>query len=242
MRFSVFKHYVLIIFLLFCCLVTVNAENKPPPFKYRWVGNDKWSARSGCNVNISVEDQDGDKYAYFQIWGGYHTFRKLLQPKEYYKQNPDYYALVDGKRVTHQICTSNPDAINEVANNLKRVIREDPDIDIVTLAPNDNRKFCQCEKCEEQDEEGVKKDQLFSRRLLFFYCAVSELVHDEFPDIIVRFGCYDIYARPPEDNSIQIPDNTFPLICHFQKYCLNHPINDPICERNSRFSTLYTAT
>ncbi len=209
-------------------------SKETPDIKYRWIGSDRWGAEHGSNVNISPEYQRGDT-DYYNIWGSFHTFFRLLPPDKYFEEHPEYYSLIGENREPRQICTSNPQVQQTVAENLKEIIRKNPEIDIVTLGPEDNRNFCQCPQCTAMDEEDPEPDQLYSRRMFLFYKKISEIVHEEFPDIILRFGCYDIYAAPPRDRSITIPENTYPLVCHFQKYCLNHPISDPLCMPNRRF-------
>jgi len=205
-----------------------------PAFKYRWMGTDKWAAEHGCNVNIPKEYQKKGE-VYYQIWGGYHTLGRLLPPEKYFKTHPEYFALHNDKRIAAQLCLSNPDVRRIVADNLIAVIRQNPDLDIVTLGPQDNRLFCQCDRCRALDEKNPAPDQVYSKRMFHFYKAVSERVHKAFPNIIIRFGCYDTYAAPPKDQNLTLPPNTYPLICHFQKYCNNYPISDPTSRPNARF-------
>ena len=62
------------------------------------------------------------------------------------------------------------------------------------------------------DEKVPAPDQVYSKRMFHFYKAVSERVHKAFPAIIIRFGCYDIYAAPPKDLNLALPPNTYPFI------------------------------
>jgi hypothetical protein len=84
----------------------------------------------------------------------FHTFIKLIPPEKYYAEHPEYFALVNGKRTVtdskspgNQLCTSNPNIIREVAANLIAVLDAEPEIELITLSPNDSGGFCECEKC-----------------------------------------------------------------------------------------------
>jgi hypothetical protein len=178
--------------------------------------------------------QDGG-FEHYEFWGAFHTFDELLPAQEYFPDHPEYYALYEGKRTPRQLCTTNKEVQRRVAERIKELIRNHPKLAAVILGPEDNRFFCQCRRCQALDEFDPASDQIHSRRLFVFYTSVSKLVHEAFPDVIIRFGAYDTYAAPPKDRSLTLPPNTFPLICHFQQYCNNHPIQDPSCEPNARF-------
>jgi hypothetical protein len=203
-----------------------------PDFAYRWIGSNTWAAKQGCNVNISSEDQDWLR-TYYRIWGGFHTISRLLPEEEYFADHPEYFALVDCKRVSDQPCLSHPEVRKIVAANLVEIIADNPELDMVSLGLPDNRMFCQCPDCRKLDETDVLEDQKYTRRVLDFYLAVAKRVHATYPDMPIRFGFYDMYAAPPQD--VSLPQNCIPFICHFQKYCNTHPIADPDCEYNARF-------
>ena len=90
-----------------------------PDFEYRWIGRgNEWSARNRNNVGLPDIGVN--------VFRSAHTFRTFLDPREYFAEHPDWFALVDGERrmfesTTHrnQICTSNPRAIEEVIKNMR---------------------------------------------------------------------------------------------------------------------------
>jgi|LGOV01.1.fsa_nt_gb hypothetical protein len=230
---------------IFCLVFLIGCAGACSPFFYqtkpdfedRWIGTDQWAAEHGCNVNILPQFQNR-KCEYYWIWGAFHTFDQLLPAEKYFNDHPEYYALHNGKRIMSQLCTSNVDVQRLVAEKIKDLLRQNAQLTGLTLGPNDNRFFCQCPECRALDEPDPPPDGVYSRRLFLFYKVVSELVHQEFPDVIIRFGAYDIYTAPPRDKTLALPPNTFPLICHFQQYCNNHPIADASCALNARFSEI----
>ena len=105
-----------------------------PSFTFRGVGRGEWALhqRMNCFVNAG-----GQGVGVNWKWH-FHTFRRLIPPELYYEEHPEYFALVNGeRRVTesrssgNQLCTSNPDLIREVANNLIDTLDIEPDIEII---------------------------------------------------------------------------------------------------------------
>ena len=61
----------------------------------------------------------------FGIWG--HSFSELLNPKELYNSNPEFYALYEGKRNDQSICMSNEDSFNLLVEEFeKKIINKKP--------------------------------------------------------------------------------------------------------------------
>ena len=61
----------------------------------------------------------------------FHTFRELIPPAKYFRAHPEWFALVKGKRQgiadlsghDSQLCTSNPEVIEKLAQGLIETIR-----------------------------------------------------------------------------------------------------------------------
>ena len=75
---------------------------------------------------------------------------KLL-PYAAFDKHPEYFALIDGKRVkTGQPCMSNPDVLHFVVNNAKRWLKNDTKGSILSISQPDGDfelSACQCPKC-----------------------------------------------------------------------------------------------
>ncbi|MHB8581539.1 MAG: DUF4838 domain-containing protein [Ignavibacteriaceae bacterium] len=222
-----------------------------PDFTYRWVGQNDWSRRNKCNINIPI----GKKIIGTKIWGKFSTFYNLLNPNVYFKDHPEYFSFYSGSRQKYnprlgpkvgldwnnQICTSNHEVIKQVATNLQKVLLKDPQIKMVTLGPNDGRGFCECPNCKLLDEKGDASDQIMSHRLLIFYNQVAKIIQKTNPGILVRFGAYFIYTRPPKDTNLKALDNMAVTITHYDEYCESHPIDDTLSIPNGNFRTLLNA-
>ncbi len=208
-----------------------------PSFRVRWVGNGQWSLRQRMNAYVKAGDRDvGINWKWH-----FHTFRILMPPEKYHAEHPEYFALVNGERkVTdskshgNQLCTSNPEVIREVANNMIAVLDEDPSIEIITLSPNDGGGFCECERCTALDEPGRDWFAKYSRRLAIFNNEVAKIVKQAYPDVLIKVGAYAMYARPPLDEDYKPEDNLFFQLCHIY-FCHNHPLGSGMCKAGETY-------
>lgn len=208
-----------------------------PSFRVRWVGDGEWGLHQRMNAFVTAEGRDvGVNWKWH-----FHTFRRLTPPEEYHGEHPEYFALVDGERKitdskTHgnQLCTSNPDVVREVGQNMIEVLDEDPSIEIIALSPNDGGGFCECERCEALDEPGRDWFAKYSRRLALFNNEVARLVAGKHPDVMIKVGAYAMYARPPLDPDWRSEDNLLWQLCHIY-FCHNHPLGSDRCEAGETF-------
>jgi len=95
------------------------------------------------------EFSDWYKQENLDEWGMYvHTFNKLIPPEKYYENHPEYFSLIDGRRLKDsQLCLSNPNVINELIKNLGEKIKEQPEKKYWSVSQNDAYNFCECENC-----------------------------------------------------------------------------------------------
>lgn len=137
----------------------------------------------------------GNPYRWGKGLGG-HTFGKLLRAEQYYDSHPEYFSLVNGKRLKGaqgQLCLTNPDVVAIVASNLLDRIRRDPGARFYSVSQNDNWNRCQCTNClaVETEEESP------SGPVIRFVNAVADIVGDEFPDVLVHTFAYNYSKKPP---------------------------------------------
>jgi hypothetical protein len=203
-----------------------------PSFRVRWVGTGEWSLRQRMNAYVKAGSRDvGINWKWH-----FHTFIKLIPPEKYYAEHPEYFALVEGKRTVtdskshgNQLCTSNPNVTREVAANLIAVLDAEPEIEIITLSPNDGGGFCECEKCRALDESGRDWFAKYSRRLAIFNNEVAKIVKQKHPNVLIKVGAYAMYARTPLDDAYRPEDNLFFQLCHLY-FCHNHPLGSNMCK------------
>ena len=186
-----------------------------------------WAARNKMNGTLSfdtIHPQPGGTENYWSV----HTFYRFMPPEEFYNDHPEYYSLIDGKRVYDraQLCLTNPDVLKIVTERLKKTIRENPDYLIYSVSQNDWRNPCQCEKC----QAIVQKEGSESGPTIWFVNQVAEAVEKEFPDKFVGTLAYQ-YTRTPPAN-IKPRKNVVVRLCSIE-CCFSHDFQT--CPENQSF-------
>ena len=118
-----------------------------------------------------------------------HTFDMYVPPGKYFKNHPEYYALVNGKRNPSQLCLTNPEVFDVLVKNLEETMKRFPKAIYWSVSQNDNVLHCQCEKCTDLD----KREGSPSGSLLTFVNRVAE----RFPDKIISTLAYQYSRKPP---------------------------------------------
>ncbi|WP_158542118.1 DUF4838 domain-containing protein [Pedobacter chinensis] len=85
------------------------------------------------------------------LWG--HTFDKLVPAKKYFKDHPEYYALVNGERKATQLCLSNQNVYQILVQNLKEEIHNHPEKKYWSVSQNDGFGYCTCSSCAAVDKK-----------------------------------------------------------------------------------------
>ena len=76
-----------------------------------------WAARNKVNGSMTSRQQPGGVESYWSV----HTFYPLMPPAEFFADHPEYYSLIDGKRIHEraQLCLSNPDVLRIITERIK---------------------------------------------------------------------------------------------------------------------------
>ncbi len=153
-----------------------------------------FAVRSKCNGSsnrIPAEFGGHQRFCMFV-----HTFNRLLPPKKYFKDHPEWYSMIDGKR-THeqaQLCLTNESMRKELTKNALERLRKDPTAALISISQNDGYGRCQCEKCKAIEEAEGSPAGL----LLQFVNRVAEDIEKEFPDVLVETLAYVYTRKPPK--------------------------------------------
>ena len=166
-----------------------------------------------------------------------HNWANIIHPDQR-EAHPEWFALVAGGR-SDQLCTTHPDVLDSaiaVSNLYFDMYPENP---MFSLSPNDNGKFCECDRCRALDAElGVVPDLMngpYTDRLVYFFNQVAAGVREKHPDAGLAFYAYISHTEPPR---VVRPDPMLiPVICHTPwEFCQHHAIDDPQCDRNARLA------
>jgi hypothetical protein len=183
-----------------------------------------WAARNRMNGAMSWRQQPGDVEGYWSV----HTFFPLVPPSEFYDEHPEYYSLIDNKRIHHdaQLCLTNPDVLSILTERIKDRIRKNPEYLIYDVSQNDRANPCQCDNC----QAIVKREGSESGVIIWFVNQVAEAIEEEFPDKFIGTLAYK-YSRKP-CKSLRPRHNVVVRLCSIE-CCFSHSIES--CPRNRLF-------
>ncbi len=183
-----------------------------------------WAAHNKINGAMGFRKQHGDIEGYWSV----HTFFPLMPPTEFYNEHPEYYSLIDGKRIhdNAQLCLTNPAVLDIITTRLKVKMRENPSNLIYSVSQNDWRNPCQCNNCqkiakEEDSEAGV---------MVWFVNQVADRVKDEFPNKYIGTLAYQYTRKPPKN--IVPRENVVIRFCSIE-CCFAHDFKS--CPENRQF-------
>jgi hypothetical protein len=141
----------------------------------------------------------------------------MVPPSVYFDEHPEYFSMVDGKRVSNgQLCLSNPEVFEIALGKLKERLRANPRRIGADVAQNDWLGACQCENCRKIDE----KYHAFSGSIITFCNKLADALREEFPDRLVQTYAYQYGQTAPE--GLKAADNVAVWICSIES-CFCHP-------------------
>jgi hypothetical protein len=123
-----------------------------------------------------------------------HTYEYYF-PKEDFNAHPDWFALVNGKRVPEQVCLTNPEVWDTALWKLKKTIEmsqtqaieaELPVPYIYNITENDYTVWCQCDRCKAALAEEGSPSGLQIRMLNY----LAKNIKKEFPNVILEGFAY----------------------------------------------------
>ena len=152
----------------------------------------------------------------FDRWlGKCHTFMRLLPPGKYFKDHPEYYAEVDGKREyakRMQLCLTNHDVVRIVTSNvLDRIAKMYPKVKIFGVSQSDRWVFCTCRNCAAVDA----REESHAGTNIEFVNKIADAVAEKYPDVLIETLAYQYTCKPPK--FVRPRPNV--MICLCSDYC-----------------------
>lgn len=148
----------------------------------RYTSRRNWVLRT--NPELGRRWYLGGEWKYIE-----HAFWVLFPREKYWKDHPEWYALVNGKRDPYsvewwQMCYSNKELQVAAAQKIREFFYEHPEYTQAALAANDGwfEGFCECEECQKMGTP--------SEIILQFANSVAEQIEEEFPDKRLMFFVY----------------------------------------------------
>ena len=198
-----------------------------PAFEYRepywFAGFDpQWKARNGANGEMrAIPKELGGSITYK---GFAHTFYPLVPPEKHFATHPEWYSLINGKRIHEnaQLCLANPELRDFLVSRVKELLRESPDAKIISVTQNDCQGACQCPACQAIDTaEGSP-----SGSMIAFVNFIAEKIEPEFPQVAVDTFAYQYTRKPPK--TLRPRPNVIVRLCSIEcnfREPLDHPSN-----------------
>ena len=205
-----------------------------PALEYREVfwtemmRNADFAARHRLNgEHYGLSDKHGGRaVVYFPF---VHSFDNLI-PRELFKEHPEYFPLIDGKRVDGYVqrCLSNPEAIGLAVAKVRQWIKEHPEATIISVSQNDTGNWCRCETCKAfDDEEGSP-----SASLIRFVNKIAQDIESDYPKIKIDTLAYQYTRKPPK--TLRPRQNVIVRLCSIE-CCFAHPLATCVSKENRQF-------
>ena len=201
-------------------------EYREPFFNEAFDGD--WSARNLMNsAHGQLYPFMGGKVTYGHF---VHTFNVLIPPEKYFKDHPEWFSEIDGKRTDDhtQLCLTNPEVLEKVIEGVRTWIRENPKATILSVSQNDWRNPCTCPACRALDEaEGSHMGTM-----LTFVNKVAEAIEDEAPHVAIDTLAYQYTRKAPK--TVRPRPNVIIRLCSIE-CCFAHPL-EADCPENKAFA------
>ncbi len=195
------------------------------PTNYQGAGKVKWD---NWRVDLTPELKKRD--ITIEVGGhGYQNFINAeMEDGTLFKKHPEWFGQdAKGNRrpeKSYVFCTSNPDAVAYLTNNVVTYVKDRPEIQIFDFWPPDGAKWCECDQC--------KKLGTPSDRQAILVNHVREAAQSVRPDLRLEIIAYHTALLPPEhvklDPSVLV--DFCPISQHFDVQ-----INDPNDAQNAEF-------
>ena len=138
-----------------------------------------------------------------EIFGG-HTWARAVPPEKYSKTHPEYFSLINGKRLLEghgQYCLSNPEVQELIYQDICRLL--DKGYTAADIGQPDGFRACQCDDCAALYDTGDD----WGEKIWIFNRKIAERVLKSHPGKRVNMMSYILTAQPPKSFT-KFPANT----------------------------------
>ncbi|MCC6424353.1 MAG: DUF4838 domain-containing protein [Phycisphaerales bacterium] len=174
-------------------VIADQSTYRAPSFKLR-------SGLTDTTVNLDADPTwaayewgRGNHLGGWRWWGAGHSYRFMI-PAENFKTHPEWFALVNGKRIPDQLCISNPEGRAFALQNLRKELAAygDHPPELICISPNDTTadKFCQCAGCQKYvptKPDGTRDFNSGMDRIIAYANFFADDLKDEYPNSRVLY-------------------------------------------------------
>jgi Domain of unknown function (DUF4838)/Carbohydrate family 9 binding domain-like len=173
-----------------------------PKMNYRRMSYVWWKGLSKQRIKDVKLWKRRNMNGWSTIWRGSHVWLQRMPAKKYFKQHPEWFAKVNGRRLEYaphgaQLCTTNPGALDAFSKN---ILSDKTQLKATfSLSPNDGGNHCECKKCRALDVEELPNGHPVLTDRYVTYCnEVAKRVLKKDPKKIFAFYAYSFYSNPPK--------------------------------------------
>lgn len=155
--------------------------------------NGEWARHNYSNSQFADLDlAHGGRITY---QGFVHTFYGLVPPS-LFSEHPDWFSLINGKRTTAnaQLCTTNPELREYILEQVKKLLKEHPDINILSVSQNDCFNPCQCDQC----QALVKQEGSEAGPMIALANYIGENIEKDYPNVAIDTLAYQYTRHAPK--------------------------------------------
>nr|WP_299487657.1 DUF4838 domain-containing protein [uncultured Allomuricauda sp.] len=146
-----------------------------------------------------------EAFPYYAPTARVHTFHRFMPEEIFYRTNPEYYALRDGKRLPTQLCLTNDKVLEIVKDSVAAHFDRHPNATVISVSQDDNQQHCQCDNCSKIDtKEGSP-----AGTMIHFVNDVAKA----FPDKTISTLAYQYTRKPPKVRPV---DNVLITLCSIE--------------------------
>ena len=181
-----------------------------------------WQTRNFAVIHRHGVRKEEARYGQYCMIASHNA--NLNRSTELFKEHPECFAELGGKRCMLNVCFASDLAAEKVAEKLAGEMRAGQarglvPTDILEIFPNDNQDYCQCAKCREM---GV------SNGWFSFYNKVVGKLSAQFPEMRFATLAYQGYRDVPANpvGNTEFVEYASHGRCHIHKF------GDPSCKSN----------
>lgn len=185
----------------------------------------------GIYKNLTPEQGGAVEY----IGSSSHTLvNSYCKPSDYYAEHPEYFALVDGKRITDQLCLTNEDVKDIVTAEALEMLKKQHDptssLQILSITQNDNGNYCQCDGCSNLDNLNGSP----AGTMLTFVNEIAARIKasGNYENVAIDTFAYQYTRKAP--TQVLPREDVIVRLCSIE-CCFGHTLDDPDCEKNAEF-------
>ncbi len=204
------------------------------PF-YACAFNPVWSLRNRTEApDAAVPEEDGGHIDYDGMF--VHTAAQIVPPDKYFKEHPDYFAEnADGTRTPAQLCPTQPEVVKLAIAYVRKVLRDNPHTEIVSVSKNDCQVICHCPRCTKlRNAEGSDM-----ANQLFLVNQVAEAIEKEHPNVAIDTLAYLDTIQVPR--TVRPRQNVVIRLCNDAVGAWSHPFTPAEQCETAKFISAWSA-